>query len=417
MSKGLKLDQFKEPAFSSEILCIQPTKIYINSVHKELQPQKNITTEFLLGKKLKKGDVITYKSIKDTSSKYNLVKIYSHGNYTVKESKYLINESEQAESFIVLEVENKMDNTGNNVSFCYDDNNFKNVLVQNMSVDDIINLAYEASIIDEIDGEYIFKKLLNLNEIFLSNGKIYIDAVDDQPYTSSNEAVLLHYPNAIDFAIKVLKNIFKTEKVDIIFNDVESYNREVKIQKKCGDTEITKVKWHYPVRHNIKNKLKYNIAIGVQSILHLARALLNNEYKQTTTFVTVAGNAVKNPRNVEVPIGTPVEEIINEFLLSSEPKRIILGQAITGVSVTDVDIPISATTRSVLIFSDYVVSKKMECIGCSKCADVCPQNLLPSYRNKFKETGDKSFQEFSSESKCIKCYCCTYICPSHIDLV
>lgn len=414
MAKGLKLDQFKEPAFSANILCIQPKKIYINSVHENLPEKKDFKSEFLPGKKFNKGDVVTYKLIEDVADKYNSIKVYSYGDYTVKDIKYLIDENEHAESFIVIEAENEL---STDLDFFYNDNNFTNSLIQNQSIDDIINLAYKASIIDETDGEYLFKKFLKLNEVFLNNGKIYIDAIDDQPYTSSKEAILLHYPNAIDLAVKAIKNAFKTEKIDIIFYDVESYNREIKIPKKCGDIDIIKIKGNYPVRHNIKNKLKYNYFIGIQSMLHLARVLLNSEYKQTTTFITVAGNAVKNPKNVEVPIGTPVEEIINEFLLNCEPKRIILGQAITGISVTDVDIPVSATTRSVLLFSDYVVSKKMECIGCAKCADVCPQNLLPSYRNKFKETGDKNFKEFSSEFKCIKCYCCTYICPSHIDLV
>lgn len=420
MSKGLKLEQFKEPAFSSDILNIDSKQIYINAVYNQSNQLENIDFKclFSIGAKIKKNNIIASK--KNNNNEYNIVNIFADKDCEVQETKYLINENDKATSFIVLKsLESKESKIFSEInSKKYQDKNFiKENILNNFqkSNKEILDLAYQASIIDETDGVYLFEKLQKLiNNKHLK--KIYIDAIDDQPFTSSKESILLHYNNAIDFAIFVLKKAFDID-IDIIFYDIEEYNREKNFLEKSIDTHILHIKGNYPVRHSIVKKLNYNLSIGIQAILHLARALIDQEYKHTTTFLTVSGPNVINPQNIEVPIGTTVEEIIENFNLRSDTKRIILGQAITGVTISEIKIPISVTTRSILVFSDYNILKQMECIGCSRCSDVCPQNLLPSYRYKFKTTGDLSFEEFSSESECLKCYCCSYICPSHINLV
>lgn len=412
MSAGLKLDQFKEPALSSKIFNIKSKMVYIDSVY-NMNNIKNFKFLFPLKSHVKKNEAIALKSI--NNSKYKSVKIYSHENYIVKEVKYLINERDNASTFIVLELDENITKYDDE-KIDYSDEKFNNISLTNKSVEQLIDLSYNAGIIDETDGIYLFEKFQLFNGVS-ENYKIYIDAIDDQPYTSSKESILLHYPQAINFIVKCLKQILKTVDIDIIYYDYEKYNKRMKINKKCFETNVIGLKGNYPIRHYINKKLHYDGYIGIQAMLHLARTLLYNDYKQTTTFITVSGDDILKSRNIEVPIGTSTKDIIENFDLKSEPKKIILGQVMTGIAISDIITPISATTRSILAFRDYIVFKQMECIGCSKCADVCPQNLLPSYRNKFIETGDFNYKYFSSDEKCIKCYCCSYICPSHINLV
>lgn len=412
MSKGLRLDQFKEPAFSSDILKINPQKIYINSVLNS-DTEDDFKFLFSLGTKIKKNDLIAIKQI--DIYKYKNVNIFSPQDCEVKETKYLINDRDEATSFIILESTD--DNSEEyKPDFDNEDEKFKNKEPVNISLEDLVNITYNASVIDETDSAYLFQKIYDIKNNLYHN-KIYIDAIDDQPFTSSKESLLLHYPNAVNFAVQTLKKALNLNNIDIIFYDTESYNRENKISKKCIDTPVINLKVNYPVRHYISKKLNYDGYIGIQAILHLARLLINNSYKQTTTFVTISGPSVISPANVEIPIGSSTKEITENFELKAEPKQIILGQILTGLAISEEETPISVSTRSILIFSEHISLKRMECIGCSKCSDVCPQNLLPSYRYKFKQTGDVIFEEFSSEAKCIKCYCCSYICPSHINLV
>ena len=459
LSKGLKLEQFKEPAFSSDILRLNSEKFYISSVcnadisekieeSKKIQETKddrenqkiNAISEkrqeknknkfkflFSANDEIKKNDIIAYRLI--DNQKYSSVNIYAHSACVVSESKYLMTDKEEPALFVVLnnseqqkqEDNKKNNNISNNIS------KEKTILFSenyDKTVDDLIELTHKASIIDETDGIYLFEKFQKLitNKINSENKKnqkkkIYIDAIDDQPYTSSKESLLLSFPNEINFAIDVVKKVFGLQNLDIILYDIEDYNRERKIFKKNFNSNVISFKGNYPARHYISKKYSYDGSIGVQALLHFARAMLDNSYRQTTTFVTVAGDSVSEPRNVEIPIGTPVGEIASFFDFKKEVKRIVLGQVMTGYAISDVEFPISATTRSVLFFSDYVVYKQLECIGCARCNSVCPQNLLPCYRHKYQETNDDSYKNFSFDENCIKCQCCSYICPSHIKLV
>ncbi len=412
MSKGIRLDQFKEPAFSADILKLKAQNLYVNATFNK---ENKFDFKFLFSEnqEVKKLDLIANKSIKN--SDFPVVNFFAPQNYFIKGQKYLISDEGKATSFIVLESE-EYKRKEENQDYFKDlrDLDFERLIIEEKTKEQLINLAYKSSIIDETDGKYLFEKLQLIKNNEVCN--VYIDAIDDQPYTSSKECILLHFQKAVDFVAVVLKNTFNIN-LDLIFYNVEDYNREKKLPKKLDNLSIIGLKCNYPARSKVEKNFNYDLSIGVQAMLHLARVLIDNNYKQTTTFLTVAGDDVVKPRNVEVPIGMSVKEIIENFNLKKEPKRIVMGQILTGVSISDDETPINVTTRSILIFENYVVLNQMECIGCARCSQVCPQNLLPSYRYKFKETGNLTFEEFSSNSKCIKCYCCSYICPSNINLV
>ena len=68
---------------------------------------------------------------------------------------------------------------------------------------------------------------------------------------------------------------------------------------------------------------KQTFIAGAASLLHLHRAI--TEGRVQTTFVTVAGNCVTNPRNFEVSIGTPVSSLLERSGLLREPSYILEG--------------------------------------------------------------------------------------------
>ena len=417
MFKGLYLDQFKEPAFSSEILNIDVPRIYIKSSYKNAS---NNDFKFLFSQEdqLNKGMIIATKSIGNHDKHVNF---YSHSDYIVKEPAYLVDESLKASYFVTLESINTdfikpmicNSEKGNHYE---EDKRFQNIS-KRISFDELINVAYCSSIIDETDNIYLFEKLKQIKKNNKNNIKIYIDAIDDQPYTSSKESLIINYPNAINFVTYTLKNTLMINDIDLLFYDVERYNREIKIPKESINNIVKGIKINYPIRYFLNKKFDYVESLGIQACIHLARALMDNNYSQTTTFLTVSGDVIVSPRNVEVPIGSLVEDIIGCFEKTCDPIRIIIGQVITGKSISNYQIPISAITRSILLFSDYELIKPTECIGCSRCSNVCPRNLLPAYRSKFIKTQEPILKAFSDESLCIKCYCCNYICPSKINLV
>ena len=47
---------------------------------------------------------------------------------------------------------------------------------------------------------------------------------------------------------------------------------------------------------------------------------------------------------------------MENFNLKKEPKRIVMGQILTGISISEDETPINVTTRSILIFQIIISS-------------------------------------------------------------
>ena len=88
----------------------------------------------------------------------------------------------------------------------------------------------------------------------------------------------------------------------------------------------------------------------------------------------------------------------------------------TGYSVDILDIPVLKSTKAILAFESELKYTSDECIGCGRCVDVCPENLLPYYIYRYYLEDNKERLYKLSADKCIECGCCSYICPAKIDL-
>lgn len=135
-------------------------------------------------------------------------------------------------------------------------------------------------------------------------------------------------------------------------------------------------------------------------------------------YVTVTGEGIDHPRNLDVLIGTPFAELINLCGKNSRAEQIIMGGPMMGFEVVDENVPVIKTTNCILVKSkqskeEYV----MPCIRCGKCAEVCPAQLLP--QQLYWHARAKNFDKVQKHNifDCIECGCCNYVCPSHIPLV
>ncbi len=140
----------------------------------------------------------------------------------------------------------------------------------------------------------------------------------------------------------------------------------------------------------------------------------------TSRIVTVAGNGVANPANVEVPIGTPVRDLI-EFCggYRGRVTRLILGGNMMGYTLPGDDVPITKAGNCVVAAcSDEVRESTLEwpCIRCGDCADACPSRLLPQALLRASAVDDFDRLGTLGLNDCIECGCCDIACPSHIAL-
>jgi electron transport complex protein RnfC len=136
-------------------------------------------------------------------------------------------------------------------------------------------------------------------------------------------------------------------------------------------------------------------------------------------IVTVTGDAIAEPRNFRVRIGTNYHELIDEAGgFKKNPEKIINGGPMMGFAIFDLDVPTTKTASALLCLTHDEVSEKPEgpCINCGRCVEVCPGRIVPSRLADFAGRNDKeAFQKWHG-MECCECGCCSYICPAKRQL-
>lgn len=136
-------------------------------------------------------------------------------------------------------------------------------------------------------------------------------------------------------------------------------------------------------------------------------------------IVTVTGDAVADPRNFRVRIGTNYHELVEEAGgFKEEPEKIVNGGPMMGFAVFDLDIPTTKTASALLCLTHDEVSEQEEspCINCGRCVDACPGRIIPSRLADFAARGDKESFEKQNGMECCECGCCSFVCPAKRQL-
>lgn len=287
---------------------------------------------------------------------------------------------------------------------------------ESLSADDIIELSELAEIIDESDGKKLCDKLRRA--IQKGNRTIVVaDAVDDEPYISSQMAMLFKKADEMCEGLLLCQKAMNLQKGAVaVYKNLTDLSE--KIPHSVWDMPVVRVFGKYPVQERIQDFFENEkvFLIGSNALVHLSRAFREHR-KQTTTFVTVGGDCIETQQNVEVEIGAEISSLLKLCGLSEKPESVVIGGSLTGTSVIDPDqMAVTPMTNAVLAFRENKKEKQYVCIGCARCVDVCPQSLTPFYLYKNIERGYTENLEFYDIDRCIECGSCSYICPSKLDV-
>ncbi|NLB64555.1 MAG: electron transport complex subunit RsxC [Fibrobacter sp.] len=141
----------------------------------------------------------------------------------------------------------------------------------------------------------------------------------------------------------------------------------------------------------------------------------------TERVVTITGDGIRKPGNYLIPIGTPLNFILQEVGVVGDPYKIIFGGPMMGKSVAFHDSPITKGTSGIVIFAQPQVADEGQlynCIRCGACIEACPMHLEPYRlgmlaRHHSYETMVQDYHLFD----CFECGSCSFVCPSNIPLV
>lgn len=110
---------------------------------------------------------------------------------------------------------------------------------------------------------------------------------------------------------------------------------------------------------------------------------------------------------VRAPFGATCREILQEAAEYPTPARIVAGDLLTGLAVTDPDAPLGDEVDALQLLTLHELPKPVACIRCGACMAVCPEGLLPWRVAAGKKTDLLA---------CTDCGACTYACPALLGL-
>lgn len=279
----------------------------------------------------------------------------------------------------------------------------------------IIEIAKLAQIVDERDGKLLYRKLKK------AQGKaqlVIADALDDEPYVSSRISPLLQQSKEVAEGLDLCCTVAGCDQRLIMVYKMIT-DLETRIPRTVEKIKVVRVRGGYPADQ--QRRLREfgdtpRLMVGTGALIHLSRAVYQQK-KQSTVFVTVAGNCVSNPANLEVSIGMTVMQVLERCGLAQEPTRIVCGGSMTGISIIDPERTlVSFTTKAILAYRENARDAHYSCIGCGQCERVCPSGLNPMYIYRIVQSRNYAYLKPFDSHLCIGCGTCSYSCPSRLEV-
>ena len=133
--------------------------------------------------------------------------------------------------------------------------------------------------------------------------------------------------------------------------------------------------------------------------------------------VTVEGDAIVKPQNIEVPIGTLYRDVIEAcggIKEGVELGKIIFGGPMMGAAAPSADFPVLKQNNGLLLFSKQAATlpEPSACIRCGRCIEACPMGLEPVVIAQDFANKDFTALKARCVDLCVACGSCTYACPA-----
>ena len=265
---------------------------------------------------------------------------------------------------------------------------------------------------------------------------ICVNGAECEPYITADTRTMLDDSQLLVDGIALLQKYLKPGKVFIGIEDnkPKCIAKLRDLVKGMDGVEVAALPALYPqggekvMIHNTTGRIvpegKLPIDVGC-IVINTSTLVTIARYIQTgmplvEKYVTVDGSAIANPQNVIAPIGTSVKDVV-EFAggFKCEPKKIVLGGPMMGVSVPDVESPVVKNTGAILCFNekDATPPPATPCIKCGRCIAHCPLNLMPANIETAFELKKPEDLKALKVNLCMECGCCAFVCPAKRPLV
>ncbi len=274
----------------------------------------------------------------------------------------------------------------------------------------------------------------NLDEVTT----LLVNGAECEPYITADNRAMLEDTDDIVEGIKLVKKYMNLSTVIIGIEDNKP-QAIAKLQAAVADIEgasVKALKAQYPqggekvLIYECTGKIVPEgklpsdvgcVVMNVSSIAFVAK-YMRTGMPLITKRLTVDGDAVAEPKNVEVAIGTSFSDVI-DFCggFKTEPKKIIMGGPMMGFAVPTINYPVLKNNNAILAFSAAKTAEaekpETPCIRCARCVNACPFSLMPAAIEKAYKAGNVDALKALKVNLCMECGCCAYVCPAKRNLV
>ena len=154
---------------------------------------------------------------------------------------------------------------------------------------------------------------------------------------------------------------------------------------------------------------------NIQTCISVCDALLEGKTIRSRV-VTVSGDGVATNKNVEVPVGTPANKIIEHLGgYTDENISLLAGGPMTSKSQMKDEFVIDRQMGGLTVLKFYKVVSEA-CLNCGSCTLHCPAHLQPVEVVRAVKANDIARIEALNANACIECGMCSGVCPSHIEV-
>lgn len=260
---------------------------------------------------------------------------------------------------------------------------------------------------------------------------IIANCAECEPYLTSDYRRMVEQPEKLVAGMKVVLQLFPNAKgvFGIEDNKPDCIAKLKELTKDEPRMEVAELMTKYPqggerqliyavTKRSINSKMLPAdagcIVDNVETLVAIYNAVVLGLPLMNRIF-TVTGNAVAEPQNFYICIGTNYQELLDAAGgFRTECKKMIAGGPMMGFAMFDLNVPTTKTTSSLLCFTEDEVAEyeTTACINCGRCVEACPELLVPSRLADFSERGLSGTFEKWHGLECVECGSCSYVCPA-----
>ena len=317
------------------------------------------------------------------------------------------------------------------------DNDFKDETVTNPipeTPDEILGAIREAGIVGM--GGAAFPGNVKALSAMGNVDTLIANACECEPYITADDSLLRTAPEQVLEGMMILHGILNPAHLVLAVEDnkAEAIEKLKAMSKDYPAIEVRVLPTRYPQgaekqlvqsvtgREVLPGKLPVSVGCAVFNVSTFAAIYraVRLGVPLTQRIVTISGEAISEPQNFIVRIGTPFRDLVEAAGgLHDKTERVICGGPMMGVAQSDLSVPVVKAANSILCLLKDVngAAENPVCLRCGKCIVACPMRLQPLYMYRYVNAEKLNQLDRLHLMDCMECGSCAFTCPGKLPLV